>query len=218
MADSDIAITAGTGTKVDTRTVGAGVDEHRQVVVLGDPATATGVAPVDVNLGLSVAPRRDVVAVSTTITGMTVATTAYASGDRVGGSIFSWAGLVRSTGGYGSIIGATASSQQAVIPLALYLFTVAPTVSALDNGPWTVTSGSPATFTLANAVGVVSFGSTRAGAAGGMIAPATTGVYLPFKCDGGSNTLYGVVQATGASTAFPFSATDLVITLYVERY
>jgi hypothetical protein len=213
MADSDILITAGSGTKVDTRTVGAGTDEHRQVMVIGDPSTAAGVAPVDLTLGLSVAPRRDVVAVSTAISGMTTATTAYASGDRVGGSIFSWAGLVRSNGGYGSIIGATASSQQAVIPLALYLFTVSPTVSALDNAPWTVTS-----LSLATAVGVVSFGSTRAGTTGGMIAPATTGVYLPFKCDTASTSLFGVVQATGASTAFPASAADLSITLYVERY
>lgn len=47
MADSDIQITAGSGTKVDTRTVGAGVDEHRQVVCIGDPTTTTGVAIVD---------------------------------------------------------------------------------------------------------------------------------------------------------------------------
>ena len=47
MADADVQITAGTGTKVDTRTVGAGTDEHRQVVVIGDPTTAANVAIVD---------------------------------------------------------------------------------------------------------------------------------------------------------------------------
>jgi len=47
MADADVPITAGSGTKVDTRTVGAGTDEHRQVVVLGDPTTAANVAIVD---------------------------------------------------------------------------------------------------------------------------------------------------------------------------
>lgn len=46
MADADVPITAGTGTKIDTRTVGAGTDEHRQVVVVGDPATAANVAAV----------------------------------------------------------------------------------------------------------------------------------------------------------------------------
>lgn len=54
MADADIAITAGTGTKVDTRTVGAGVDEHRQVVCIGDPSTSANVATVDATFGLEV--------------------------------------------------------------------------------------------------------------------------------------------------------------------
>jgi len=59
MADSDVQITAGSGTKIDTRTVGAGTDEHRQVIVLGDPVAAanvttvssTGAAWVALNLG-----------------------------------------------------------------------------------------------------------------------------------------------------------------------
>lgn len=46
MADADVPITAGSGTKIDTRTVGAGTDEHRQVVVVGDPTTAAQVATV----------------------------------------------------------------------------------------------------------------------------------------------------------------------------
>lgn len=47
MADADVLVnTLGTGTKIDTRTVGAGTDEHRQVMVVGDPATAANVAAV----------------------------------------------------------------------------------------------------------------------------------------------------------------------------
>lgn len=46
MADADVPITAGSGTKIDTRTVGAGTDEHRQVVVVGDPSTAANVGAV----------------------------------------------------------------------------------------------------------------------------------------------------------------------------
>lgn len=53
MADTAIAITAGTGTNVDTRTEGTN-GNHRQVVVLGDPATNAGVAPVDATAGLKV--------------------------------------------------------------------------------------------------------------------------------------------------------------------
>lgn len=56
MADSDVTITAGAGTKIDTRTVGPGVDEHRQVIVVGDPTTNTAVAPVTAASGLRVEP------------------------------------------------------------------------------------------------------------------------------------------------------------------
>jgi hypothetical protein len=45
MADTAIAVTAGTGTNVDTRTEGTN-GNHRQVVVIGDPATNAGVATV----------------------------------------------------------------------------------------------------------------------------------------------------------------------------
>lgn len=53
MADTAIAITAGTGTNIDTRTEGTN-GNHRQVVVVGDPATNAGVAPVDATAGLKV--------------------------------------------------------------------------------------------------------------------------------------------------------------------
>ena len=53
MADTAIAITAGSGTNVDTRTEGTN-GNHRQVIVVGDPATNAGVAPVDATTGLVV--------------------------------------------------------------------------------------------------------------------------------------------------------------------
>lgn len=53
MADSSVDITAGSGTSVDTRTEATN-GHHRQVVVLGDPSTNAGVAPVDATNGLSV--------------------------------------------------------------------------------------------------------------------------------------------------------------------
>lgn len=53
MADTAVAITAGSGTNVDTRTEATN-GNHRQVVVLGDPSTNAGVAPVDATTGLSV--------------------------------------------------------------------------------------------------------------------------------------------------------------------
>lgn len=53
MADGAVAITAGSGTNIDTRTESTN-QNHRQVVVIGDPATNAGVAPVDVTNGLAV--------------------------------------------------------------------------------------------------------------------------------------------------------------------
>ena len=53
MADAAVAITAGAGTNIDTRTEGTN-SNHRQVVVLGDPATNAGVAAVSATAGLKV--------------------------------------------------------------------------------------------------------------------------------------------------------------------
>jgi hypothetical protein len=53
MADTSIAVTAGSGTSIDTRTEATN-GNHRQVIVIGDPSTNAGVAPVDANTGLKV--------------------------------------------------------------------------------------------------------------------------------------------------------------------
>ncbi len=53
MADTAVAITAGAGTNIDTRTEATN-GNHRQVIVIGDPATNAGVAPVDATNGLAV--------------------------------------------------------------------------------------------------------------------------------------------------------------------
>jgi hypothetical protein len=53
MADTAVAITAGTGTNIDTRTEATN-GNHRQVIVVGDPDTNAGVAPVNATAGLKV--------------------------------------------------------------------------------------------------------------------------------------------------------------------
>lgn len=54
MADTFVQLaTDGAGKKMDTRTEGTN-SEHRQVMVIGDPATNAGVAPVDATKGLAV--------------------------------------------------------------------------------------------------------------------------------------------------------------------
>lgn len=53
MADTAVAVTAGAGTNIDTRTEATN-GNHRQVIVIGDPDLNAGVAPVDATNGLSV--------------------------------------------------------------------------------------------------------------------------------------------------------------------
>lgn len=81
MADTSVAITAGTGTSVDTRTESTN-GNHRQVVVLGDPSTNAGVAPVDAAAGLKVdlGADNDVTVTSGTITAVTAITNALPAG------------------------------------------------------------------------------------------------------------------------------------------
>lgn len=53
MADSAVVVTSGTGTNIDSRTESTN-GHHRQVIVIGDPTTNAGVAPVDATAGLKV--------------------------------------------------------------------------------------------------------------------------------------------------------------------
>lgn len=53
MADTAIEITQGSGTSIDTRTEATN-GNHRQVIVIGDPSTNAGVAPVDATAGVKV--------------------------------------------------------------------------------------------------------------------------------------------------------------------
>ncbi len=67
MADSSVAISQGSGIAIDARTESTN-GNYRQVVVIGDPATNAGVAPVDANAGLKVDLGADNDVVVSTIT------------------------------------------------------------------------------------------------------------------------------------------------------
>jgi len=77
MADTSVAITAGSGTAIDTRTEATN-GNHRQVIVVGDPSTNAGVATVDATNGLSVSVTNASLAVTnsgiTTIAGAVAGT------------------------------------------------------------------------------------------------------------------------------------------------
>lgn len=94
MADTAIAITAGSGTNVDTRTEATN-GNHRQVVVLGDPSTNAGVAPVDATAGLKVdlGADNDVTITSGTITAVTAITNALPAGTNAIGKLAANSGV-----------------------------------------------------------------------------------------------------------------------------
>lgn len=94
MADTAVAITAGAGTNIDTRTEATN-GNHRQVVVLGDPATNAGVAPVDATAGLKVdlGGDNDVTITSGTVTAVTAITNALPAGTNAIGKLAANSGV-----------------------------------------------------------------------------------------------------------------------------
>lgn len=159
MADSSVAITAGTGTPVDTRTESTN-SEHRQVVVLGDPSTNAGVAPVDATNGLAVqiipalpagsavigATLGKQVTISTDVT-RPADTTAYAINDAIANSTsapttggFTFSGAARISGGSGIITDLwVASSADPATPLQGEVIIFDQAVTAInDNAAFAV--------------------------------------------------------------------------------
>jgi hypothetical protein len=92
MADASVAITAGAGTAIDTRTEATN-GQHRQVVVLGDPATNAGVAPVDVTAGLKVDLGADNDVVCTNAGTFAVQVSSIAAGSNAIGKLASNSGV-----------------------------------------------------------------------------------------------------------------------------
>ncbi len=111
MADTAIAITAGTGTNVDTRTEATN-GNHRQVIVIGDPSTNAGVAPVDATKGLAVdltATGANTTAIKVNVASGGVASGAIASGAVASGAIASGAFASGAVGSGAIASGAVAS-------------------------------------------------------------------------------------------------------------
>jgi hypothetical protein len=158
MADTAIAITAGTGTNVDTRTEATN-GNHRQVVVLGDPSTNAGVAPVDATAGLKVNLGADN---DVTVTG-TVSLTNISSGEYetvAAGQTAQTLGATGATGDYLAgvlIVPATTSPGNVIIldnAISITIFTggassvtnlvpfYVPLGMISVSGAWKITTGS----------------------------------------------------------------------------
>lgn len=208
MADSDVLITAGTGTKIDTRTVGPGVDEHRQVMVIGDPVTNTGVATVNTAGQLYVLAQRDLSRISVTSTALTIATTTYSAGDQVG-TLFTFANAARTTGGGGTIVGMTLIDSGDVLgAVDVAVFDSSVTLAA-DNAAFAISDADAnKAVALIQLSGSVDIGSNR-------IAQATN-LAVPYVCNGGTS-LFGAVITRSNNAVFAAN-TDIQLVLYVERY
>lgn len=171
MADTAVAITAGTGTNIDTRTEATN-GNHRQVIVIGDPSTNAGVAtvtdgaPQATDYGLVVGihpdsvnsndakptsgsapvtlPNDQAASVSATFT---PAATSHVANDVNGGAqTFAALGLsgriIMITGASLEIDGGTAEATA----WRLYLYNVTPPSATADDGAWDLPSGDRASY------------------------------------------------------------------------
>jgi hypothetical protein len=171
MADTAVAITAGSGTNVDTRTESTN-GNHRQVIVIGDPstnaavATVTDGAPSATDYALVVGihpdsvnsndakttansapvtlPNDQAASVSATFT---PAASSHVANDVNGGAQqFSAIGLsgriIMITGATLEIDGGTAEATA----WRLYLYNVTPPSATADDGAWDLPSGDRASY------------------------------------------------------------------------
>lgn len=226
MADSAVGVNASSsGSQIDTRTEALN-GNHRQVVVLGDPATNAGVAPVDATNGLAVDVK--VVAAGENVIGSVVGqtvifstsftrpsnTTAYASGDLVANSTVAGSVtpmtlalarandkplMIRRARLQKSTTGVTNASFRA------HYYKDSPTISNGDNGAWLTT--------LSGYLGYVditmsqSFSSQAIG-----IGVPNAGSEIITAPSSGTSNIYALLEARAAYT--PGSAE--VFTLYTE--
>lgn len=206
MADSDVPITAGTGTKIDTRTVGPGVDEHRQVVVIGDPTTAANVTSVSANGDAYSLIHRDLIKISVQSAGLTNVT--YAAGDQVG-NLFTITNAARVAGGSGNIVGVVLVDAQDVIgPMDVVFFDASVTLAA-DNAVFSISDPDALNISaLVQLAGAVDIGGNR-------IATAQN-LSIPFVCGAGSQNIYAALITRFANSGFP-SAGLLQLIVYIER-
>jgi hypothetical protein len=204
MPDADVAITAGSGTKIDTRTVGAGVDEHRQVVVIGDPDTAGNVGAVDSAGRIVVTPRIDRQVLTATSAGLTNA--AYALGDQMG-NLYTLTNAARVSGGSGAIVGV--SIVDAIDNLGavdIQFFDRSVTLAA-DNAPYAI-SDADALFTIGQPIPLQSVDM------GGNRNVGIMNIYVPYICN--ATSLFAAVIARTANGAIA-TATSHTLRVYVER-
>lgn len=170
MSDTSVTITAGTGTNIDTRTESTN-GNHRQVMVLGDPSTNAGVAPVDSTYGLAVDVKRTTDSTSATASAFksevvgNVASGGTDSGNPVKvGGIYNSSGITLTDGKRGDL----QLDPKGNLKIAQGSFTNAGSgniwsnvygdfTATANNGAKTITFSSYSSAVLSAVIGVVNF-------------------------------------------------------------
>lgn len=224
MADTAITITPGSGANVDTRTEATN-GNHRQVIVIGDPSTNAGVAPVDVTNGLAVQIIPAIPSGNNVIGrvgGMTAVvsanftrpadTNAYALGDLVANdttaaSVTPMSFAVARATGLGAMmrrarVRKTGTATASAL-FRLHLYTATPTVTNGDNGAWLSDNG-------ANYLGAFDITVDKAFSDG---AAGNGAPLIGSEINTVADTVYGLLEARAAYT--PGSAEVFTITLEV---
>lgn len=188
MADTSVAVTPGSGAEIDFRSEGTNGD-LRQVVVIGDPATNAGVAPVDATNGLSVS-----------VTNATLAATQSGT----------WTVDLGATDN--AVLDAIAASLAGTLTVGSHAVTNAGTfaVQAAQSGTWNVTVNA-ALPAGTNNIGDVDIASIAAGDNNIGNVDIVTVPTDPFGANADAASATGSISAKlrGIATALGITAFDL---------
>lgn len=203
MADSAVGVKTGSDANMDTRTEGTN-SNHRQVVVLGDPATNAGVAPVDATTGLAVnitageahVGQVGAVAKVLVVTPTVSASPDYSADDNVGGKI-TLDGIARANDKTGTIVSVTITCD-VDIPVGntfdVIFFGTDPTNSTFTDNSAIAINVADLHFVL----GVAQlFTRVDVGTPCMMISGPLN---IPYKAASGTDDIYCVIVVRNAST------------------
>jgi len=207
MADSSIPVTSGSGNSVDTRTEATN-GNHRQVVVLGDPATNAGVAPVDVTNGLSVhggvahdgADSGNPIKVGAKAVAAVSTATMVATGDRTDNvSDIDGALIVRHSRPLGDIVTERISNTDGT------------STASTNFGATASTRNVIVGYSVYNASATAGYLDFRDGTAGAILWT------VPLPATGGANfTIPDGIFRTTANTALAYDVSAALTTVYIS--
>lgn len=165
--------------------------------------------------GLYVDPHPSSITIAVASATLTQGTTNYAAGDEVGQSAngsFAFANAARASGGTGQVLTAVLTDVNATAringQMDLLLFSAAPSTSGGDNNALNIDDA-----TMNKLQGVISFPTPSTTSSNNYAAVQSVGV--GYACD--ATTLYGVLVARVAGTAYYAANTDLQVRLFCLR-